>query len=341
MDFGFDEEQCDYRDAVRDAFDRSVTSNSVREVWAEGHDYQGAHGDALAQVDMWGMLVREDSGGSGAGVLDLVLPLEECGRYAVAEPVVETVLLAPLLFQQWRPGFPGADALLAGIAAGEKIVAATIDGATLVSDGDRADALIVIERNEVHCLFAGRFVSHPVAGIDPSRRLARCSYVLDETTLVTDAPDLVALARATVMAGTSALAVGVADKMCVTTRDYLLQRVQFGRVIGSFQALKHRLANVAVAIEAARSLAWNALYRVSISDPGAELAAEAAKSASSEALAIAGAASLQLHGGIGFTWEHDLHFWLQRGKALELAFGAAGHHRRAIGSRLLDESSAA
>ena len=341
MDFGFDKEQRDYQDAVRDALDRSVTVSSLREVWSEGHDYSGAHGVALSKVDLWGLLVAVNSGGSGADVLDLALPLEECGRFAVAEPIVETSLLAPLLLQQWRPGLPGADALLAGIAAGEKIVAATMDGATLVSDGARAEALIVIEHNEVHCLFAGQFVAHPVAGIDPSRRLARCTYMLDKTTLVTDSPELVALARATAMAGTATLAVGVADQMCVMTRDYLLQRVQFGRVIGSFQALKHRLADVAVAIEAARSLAWNALYRVSKSDPETELAAEAAKSAASEALILAGAAALQLHGGIGFTWEHHLHFWLQRGKSLELAFGSAHDHRRAIGSRLLEESSAA
>ncbi|MET4705181.1 acyl-CoA dehydrogenase family protein [Frigoribacterium sp. UYMn621] len=341
MDFDFDEEQYSYRDAVRDAFGRSVTPGSVREVWSQGHAYDGSHGRVLAQLDLWGMLVEERFGGSGASVLDLALPLEECGQFAVAEPIVETLVVAPLLLQEWCPDFPGAETLLTGIASGEFVVAVAMDGASLVSDGARADALIVIDRDEIHLLRTGQFLAAPVAGIDPSRRLARCEFVLDQSTLVTDSPTIAARARAAVMAGNAALAVGVAGRMCEMTRNYLLQRVQFGRVLGSFQALKHRLADVAVAVEAARSLTWNALYRVSTSDSGAELAATAAKSASNEALAIAGRASLQLHGGVGFTWEHDLHLWLQRGKALEIANGSASEHRQAIGSLILDEVDSA
>lgn len=341
MDFGFDDEQYDYRDAVKDAFERLVTPESIRRTWERGHAYDGAHGSALSQVDMWGLLVDERYGGSGASILDLTLPLEECGRFAVAEPVVETLLLAPLLLQEWCPGRVDAEGLLTGIAAGETVIAVAMDGARLVSDGLRARALIVIERNEIHLLRSGEFAAEAVDGIDPSRRLARCSFTLDDSTLLTRSAEITGRARAAVMAGAAAVAVGVADQMVDMTREYLLQRVQFDRVIGSFQSLKHRLADAAVSVEAARSLAWNAVYRVSISADDAELAATAAKAAANETLAVAGAASLQLHGGIGFTWEHNLHLWLQRAKSLELSFGTAGDHRRAIGSRLIEEVSAA
>jgi alkylation response protein AidB-like acyl-CoA dehydrogenase len=118
------------------------------------------------------------------------------------------------------------------------------------------------------------------------------------------------------------------------TTSYVKARQQFGRPVGSFQAVKHRLADAHTAVEQARAATWYAAYALAMHQEDAVIAASIAKVQASEAEASANAAALQLHGGIGFTWEHDLHLWLKRGKALEQAYGSASAHRRVIAHHL-------
>ena len=129
-------------------------------------------------------------------------------------------------------------------------------------------------------------------------------------------------------------------RLLETTTAYVKARQQFGRPVGSFQAVKHRLADAHTAVEQARAATWYAAYALANGLDDAPVAASAAKAVASDAEAFANSASLQLHGGIGFTWEHDLHLWLKRGKALEQAYGSAAAHRRLIADHLFREGAA-
>ncbi|MCZ4497549.1 MAG: hypothetical protein JWQ74_102 [Marmoricola sp.] len=334
MDFDFDVSQRNFRDTARGLLRDSFPASRLREVWNQGHDYDHRLWKELSKLGVSGVLIDDRFGGFGGDVVDLLLVLEEFGAATVPEPVVETALIAPMVI-----GALGDDAVkkrwLPGLAAGD-LVAAVATGTTgvIVADGLSADLLVVCVDRQVHLVGPDRVTGRRVQSADPSRRLAECDISVDDTTLLSDDERAVPLVERIGAVGTASLLVGLSQHLIEVTRDYLLTRHQFGRPIGEFQALKHRLADVAVQTEAARSLTWNAGYRLR-SDEGDELAAMVAKAAASHAGYLAGAAALQLHGGIGFTWEHDLHLWLQRGKAWEAAFGSTEQHRISVGAAIL------
>ena len=130
---------------------------------------------------------------------------------------------------------------------------------------------------------------------------------------------------------------GIGRKLLEMTLEHVKSRTQFDRPVGSFQAVKHKLANVHVQLESSRASAWYAAYALSTRAADLDRAASVAKASAAEAAHLANVEALQCHGGIGFTWEHDLHFWLKRGLALEPAYGSAGEHRARLGRVVLAE----
>lgn len=336
MHFDLDDLQYEFRDAVRKVLTAELSPADLRAIWEQGHDYSSTVWPHLVSLGLPGLLVPAAHGGGDGAPVDLVLLLEECGSACLPEPIVETALIAPLVLSRAGTDQHRAE-WLPRLAAGEAIVATCLGEDRLVPDGARADAVLVRQGDELHWVPRSRVHATPVQGIDPSRRLAECAFDLGPDTLLATGPEAVRVAQDAGAFGTAALLVGLAQRLTGTTRDYLLERRQFGRVIGSFQALKHRLADVAVQTEAARSLVWYASYALSESTPDATRAVHMAKAAANEAAFAANYAALQLHGGIGFTWEHDLHFWLQRGKALERSFGSTTQHRAALADEVLAE----
>jgi len=334
MHFDLDDLQYEFRDAVQKVLLAELPPHELRTVWDAGHEYSGTAWPQLASLGLPGLLVPAEHGGGDAAPADAVLLLEECGYHCLPEPVVETALLAPTLLVRFGDEQRKTD-WLPRLAAGNVVVSACLGNERLVSDGARADVVLVRRGEELHWVPAAAVNATPVRGADPSRRLARCEFSLDTSTLLTEDCDAAGAAADLGAFGTAALLVGISQRLTDTTRDHVLERRQFGRVIGSFQAVKHRLADVAVRIEAARSLLWYAAYALSHETDDASRAASCAKAAANEAAFAANYAALQLHGGIGFTWEHDLHFWLQRGKALERSFGSTDHHRAAVADGFL------
>ncbi|MCW2792912.1 MAG: hypothetical protein JWO76_2010 [Nocardioides sp.] len=336
MHFDLDELQYEFRDAVRKVLSAELSPAHLRAIWEEGHDYSSTIWPHLVSLGLPELLVPGAHGGGDGAPVDVVLLLEECGYACLPEPIVETGLIAPLVLSRFGTEQQQAE-WLPRLAAGEAIVATCLGEDHLVADGARADAVLVRKDDELHWVPRTAVHATPVEGIDPSRRLALCEFELGADTLLAADPEAVRAAQDAGAFGTSALLVGLAQRLTETTRDYLLERQQFGRPIGSFQALKHRLADVAVQTEAARSLVWYASYALSEGSADASRAVHMAKAAANEAAFAANYAALQLHGGIGFTWEHDLHFWLQRGKALERSFGSTAHHRTALADDILAE----
>lgn len=334
MDFDFNDTQRNFRDSVRDHLSSYFPDSLLRDVWEEGHSYNHRIWKGLADLGVAGVLVDEAFGGFGGDVVDLALVLEEVGAFAVPEPIAETALIAPLVIGTFG-GTKAKERWLPSIAAGEMMVAvASGTRDTIVPDGLTADLLLVQEGRSVHLVEQSRVTGRPLRGIDPSRRLSECDIEISEATLLTDDPAGAALVDRVGAMATSSLLVGLAQRLLDTTREYVLSRRQFGRPIAEFQALKHRLADVALHTEAARSLAWHAAYRLGTED-AVPSASALAKSAASRAAYLASSAALQLHGGIGFTWEDNLHLRLQRGKAWEISFGDTDQHRVQVGATIL------
>ncbi|HVS44465.1 MAG TPA: acyl-CoA dehydrogenase family protein [Candidatus Dormibacteraeota bacterium] len=328
MDFDFSPEQYLLRDTVRDLLRRECTPAAIRASWASETGRSPERWRKLADLGVVGLTVAEEHGGAGMDEVDLVLILEEAGRSLLPEPLLETTAVgAPLIARC------GSEALRAGwlarITAGDATVTVGLAGSPYVADAT-AD-LVVLERDgALHAVTQDRLTVRPLRSVDGARRIFSVTAELgDDTVLSTSAADA-RWAFDHAAAATAAELVGIAGAMLDMTVAYVKQREQFGRRIGSFQAVQHKLAETLLLVDSARSAVYYAAWALANDTPDASIAASVAKAYASDAERRANAEALQLHGGIGFTWEHDLHLWLKRGKALELQYGDADLHRRRI-----------
>jgi len=326
VDFSFSEEQLALRDLARDLFEKESPPSRLRALW-DGAPWDRRVWETMAKAGLTGLTVPEEYGGAGGTEIDLVLVLEEAGRAALPEPLLETVAVAaPLIAEagtekqrrEWLPR----------IAAGTAIV--TIGG-RLVPFAGTADLLIHLtstaKETRVYAVPSGKFRANEVATEDR----AVPTFVVEQVNVrgTRMAGGVEAYERVVgrrIVAAASTLN-GIALKLLELSVEHAKTRHQFGRPIGSFQAVKHQLADVYVAVECARSATWYAAWAMATRTPDAEDAVSAAKATASDAAELANRVALQVHGGIGFTWEHDVHFWLKRGKSLEATWGSAAEHR--------------
>lgn len=343
MHFAFTDTQLEFRDTVRQVLAKECTPDDVRAAYA-APAARTPRWATLADLGVAGLTVPEAHGGLGLGLVDLVLLAEEAGRVALPEPLVATTgLAAPLLADLAAPGAAGAriGPWLDATAAGD-LVAAVADPArpsVPVAGADGADLFLLVadgaDGPELHGLDAASVSVTPVPSLDPTRRMGTPAWTPSpDTVLVTGAGAAAHLAttadRAAVATGAELL--GLADAMVARTAAYAKDRQQFGKPIGSFQAVKHLLAGAQVLLEFARPVVYGAAWALDTGDAHASRAASVAKARASDAAVEAARVSLQVHGAIGYTWECDLHLYLKRTWALAEAWGSAADHR----ARLLD-----
>jgi alkylation response protein AidB-like acyl-CoA dehydrogenase len=214
-----------------------------------------------------------------------------------------------------------------------------LEGVPFVQDADVVDFVIAQDDEELHLVPQENVRSTPMASEDRSRRLFTVQADMSQKNRVTKEASAVETARSRGASATASFLNGISLRLLEMTLDHVKARQQFGRPVGSFQAVKHKLASVHVAVEAARSAAWYAAYALARRLPDAHPAASAAKAAAADAAALAGTEALQCHGGIGFTWEHDLHLWLKRAKALEPSYGSASEHRQRRALNLFERTA--
>jgi 3-oxochol-4-en-24-oyl-CoA dehydrogenase len=324
---------------------------------AAGYD-QSMWRRANDEIGLTGLLVPDSSGGMDADLLTIGVVFEELGRVLVRAPFLSTIGLAtPALLRAADAG--RAASLLADIAAGAAVALAwsgdrpsatdiVWDGAQLhgvapvVIDGVDADQVLVAARsldaNEVVLIQAATESIGRTAlpALDTTRRLGRLTFDATPGELLgpSAAPGLdYAIAIGTLLLG--AELVGAAQRVLEVAVEYARTRFQFGQPIGAFEAVKHRCADMLVDVELARSLVYSALVTVD-HDPGAAEteAAIVGGFVGDAALAVA-ASNIQVHGGIGFTWEHDAHLYLKRAKSSQLLFATPTAHRRRA-ARLLE-----
>ena len=326
MNFDFSDDQYALRDAARDFFSGESSPGYVRASWDTETGRSPELWRKMAETGFVGLTVPEEHGGLGMNEIDLVLILEEAGRAALPEPLLETTAVGvPLLLEagteaqqkEWLPR----------VAAGEAIVTVQLAGAPTVADAHVADLLIVQRGDELHAVPKGSFTFTAQPSLDGARRVFTVEAQTSGETRMAGGAAEAAKAFDRGAAGTAAILNGLSQRMLDMTVSYVQDRQQFGRPIGSFQAVKHKLAETLLVVETSKAAAWYAAYALANDAPDRSVAASVAKSYAADAEAKANYESLQCHGGIGFTWEHDLHLWLKRGKALEAAYGSAAWHR--------------
>jgi alkylation response protein AidB-like acyl-CoA dehydrogenase len=298
--FAFTDDQLAFRDAVRELLERECTPAHVRTAWTNATGRVPGLWDQLTEMGVVGMLLPEARGGLGMTMADLVLILEETGRCAVPEPIVETAAFGAELLDH----------------AGETLAS----GHDLVPWADTAD-VIVTE--------AGRFEPAevelvPHVSVDGSRRL----FEVHGSPATADRAVLEgAFVRGVI--GTAAQQCGLAQRMLDLTAAYAKERRQFGVPIGSFQAVKHHLANARVALEFARPLVYRAAVTLD------RVHASMAKCKADDAALVTARAALQCHGAIGYTTEYDLHLYMKRAWALARSMGDGRLHRGRVAEAIL------
>jgi alkylation response protein AidB-like acyl-CoA dehydrogenase len=323
--FGFTEDQLAFRDTVRALLADACPPAAVRLAWESGPGYDPELWRRLAEMGVLGLLAPEDQGGLGLTEVDLVLLLEETGRAALPGPIVEHAAVAvPMLAA-------AGQADLAKRAAGGEVVVTWSDRAERVGWAGAADAVLLSSGGAVRLVPAGGItVVEPLDCVDRSRRDARVEWA-GGTVLGT--ADL-GLARDRAALGAAAQLCGLAAQMIQVTVEYTTQRRQFGVPIGSYQAVKHHLADALLRLEHARPPVYRAAWSVAHDLPTRGRDVSMAKAMANQAAAVSARAALQCHGAIGYTWEHDLHLWMKRAWVLERAWGDTAVHRARVADAL-------
>ncbi|BBX08233.1 acyl-CoA dehydrogenase family protein [Mycolicibacterium aichiense] len=287
----------------------------------------------IADAGWAGLEVPEHLGGSGATFAEVAVICEEIGRAASATSFLGSAVLAVGVLNCLAPSAT-RDRLLAGIASGETRVAVALEPLGFVPDAGGADTVLVLSDGGV-AEAAVTITAQPV--LDETRRLARVAVEQRSQVMVFDGDPEDAVRRIHDRAAVAIAcdSLGVAEAMLAATVSYVTMRHQFSRPIGSFQAVKHACADMHVAIAVARQLVRAAVHAVAENQPDAGAAAARAKSyACSTAVDVAGKA-LQLHGGIGYTWESGIHIYLKRAALNRSLFGSPAAHRHQLAQSYL------
>ncbi|MFN8071808.1 MAG: acyl-CoA dehydrogenase family protein [Mycobacterium sp.] len=311
------EERQMLRQTVAALVDKHAGPEAVRRAMESDRGYDAHLWTMLCeQVGAAALVVPEEMGGAGGELADAAAVLEELGRNLVPTPLLPTTLAELGLLAAGDPD----TATLEQLAAGELIGTVAVDRDYVVN-GDIADVVLGIEDGRV-VRWTDVTVA-PLTPLDPTRRLARITP--GGSTVVGPDPGLADIAAVLL----AAEQIGAAARCLDLTVEYTKQRVQFGRPIGSFQALKHRMADLYVAVQSARAVVGDAVADLT------PVSAALARLAASEAFCTVAGEAIQLHGGIAITWEHDMHLYFKRAHSSAQLLGPPRDQVRRLESEVL------
>ncbi len=374
MNFDLSKAQKLLQQSARDFFARECRPERVRELMVSETAYDDHLWRGIADQGWTGLIIPEEYGGLGLNPVDLIAVAEEMGRACFPGPFIPTLWAAALIGRAGNEG--QRQQYLEPISNGElKATVALLEESAdwnpaavelraekdgknyhlsgskmFVADAAVADLIICVARSGEDLVLlpvergANGLKITPTPGIDSTRKL----YTLEFDNLAT--PEANALAfttrtREALEAATDVAVValcaemlGVMEWTLETSVEYAKTRQQFGKPIGSYQAVQHQCADMFLMTEGARSAIYYAAWAVSENDPTAKLAVSVAKAYCSDAVREVGNRGVQVHGGIGFTWEHNLQLYYKRAKSSEIMFGDANHHREEIARLALDQT---
>lgn len=323
MRFALSAEQAQFGAALRDALaDADVPAAARR--WAAGDVEPGlAVWKRLSELGVTALAVPESAGGLGAHPVDLVVAFEALGRAAMPGPVIESFAVGPTLLAGIRADQEGRE-WLAELASGELLASVVAPpDVPLALDADVAGLVLEVAGGAVRTAE----VAEPVESIDPARRLFR---VRPTRALAEQLPEAIARALDLGVLACAAQLVGAGEGLLAAAVTHARTREQFGRPIGEFQAVAHRLADVRVGLEIARPLVHAAALAWADDSADNVRDVSAAKVAAGQAAHRAARAALQVHGALGYTREHDVSLWLPKVRALDACWGTPARHRARI-----------
>jgi alkylation response protein AidB-like acyl-CoA dehydrogenase len=369
MNFAFSDEQEELRAAVRRFLAEKSPESEVRRLMDTTDGYDPAVWSQMAdQLGLQSLTIPEEFGGSGFTYVELLVVLEEMGAALLCAPFFSSVALAANALLTSGDD-EAKKSYLPGIASGETIATLAItedngkwdfsgiecaatqqgDGWVLhghkmfVIDGHVADLIIVAARTAAGVsLFAvpgdaSGLTRTPLPTMDQTRKQARLQFAEVPATLIgTDGGAEAGLSKTLDLAAVALAAeqVGGAQHVLDASVEYAKTRIQFGRPIGSFQAIKHKCADMLLEVESAKSAAYYAAWAAAEDSDELPVVASLAKSYCSEAYFHSAAENIQIHGGIGFTWEHPAHLYFKRAKSSELLLGDPSYHRELLAQRI-------
>jgi alkylation response protein AidB-like acyl-CoA dehydrogenase len=370
MDFDLSKPQKMLQDSVREFLSRNCNLERVRELMETPTAYDAELWEGLTDQGWTALTLPEEHEGLGLGAVDLVAVAEAMGSFTMPGPFVSNLWAAELIAASGNDAI--AKDALPGVADGEARVTVALleekaswdpadvalvleeagDGFKMsgeklfVPDAEVADLILVVGRlgGDLAIVAVDRDADgvavEAMPAMDATRKLYKMSFddVVGGALVARGDAAEEALARATRLATVAVCGelVGGMQWVLDTTVEYAKTREQFGRPIGSFQAVQHHCADILYFLESARSAAYYAAWAVSVDDPGADTAVSVAKAYCSDAAREVGNLGIQVHGGIGFTWEHDLHLFYKRAKSNEILFGDATFHRDRIAAMVID-----
>jgi alkylation response protein AidB-like acyl-CoA dehydrogenase len=319
MNFDLSDEQREIKDTARDFLSSRFPAGKVREL-AEGRRYDDGIWDEVRELGWPGIAISEQHGGQGLGTVELVLLCEEIGYACAPLPFLGNALAGLTIadggsdeqMERWLPG----------IASGEARGAVALDpeDPALVADAEGAAVLALPSGDAGRLVEPGEAEIETLELIDATRSYARVSATGGD-----QLPVETGMYRG--MVALAAELTGVAQRAMEMAVEYARERQQFGRPIGSYQAVSHRCAAMLYDVEESRSLAYYSAWCADAEPESLPLAAHMAKARASDAAWAVTSSALQVFGGIGFTWEHDLQFWLKRARVSGQLLGSARRHR--------------
>jgi len=331
MDFELSDDQRALQEAAAALLDDLASSERVRAAAKDERGYDGVLWKAMVDQGWMGVELPADGGGLGLGTVEAAVLFEQVGRHVAPAPFVESTLALGALARAGAEGW--VERLVGGDAVG--CVAWRPDAP--VPYAPVSDVAVVLHPDHV---VAVDLTAGPPIRREQAMDLTRPLGWLDLAGRPTESLGGDEEANELLDRGAAAYAatlLGGAARVLELTVDYAKERVQFGKPIGSFQAVKHRCADMLVDVEGMRSVAYWAAWSIGAGEPDRSMAASTAKVWCSDAAKRVMASGLQVHGGIGFTWEHDLHLFLKRSQLDQVAFGDATDHRERL-ARLLRKS---
>ena len=367
MNFAFTEEQEELRNIVRSFMEDKSPESAVRDLMETDGGYDEAVWAQMAeQLGLQSLIIPEEYGGQGFGYVELIVVLEEMGRSLICSPFFSTVVLATNALLQ-SGNAAAMEKHLPGIASGETIATLALaeangrwdaDGVAIEASGDSdsvtlsGEKMFVIDGSTANLIVAARSnggvhlytVDGDAAGLtreslstmDQTRKQARLTFDNTPAEHLADTNNFEMMSTILDLAavGLAAEQVGGAQFVMEMAVQYAKDRVQFGRPIGSFQAIKHKCADMLLEVESAKSAAYYAGWCAAEMNDELPSVASLAKAYCSEAYFHCAAENIQIHGGIGFTWEHPAHLYFKRAKSSELMFGDPAYHRELLAQRI-------
>ncbi|HEY0974996.1 MAG TPA: acyl-CoA dehydrogenase family protein [Solimonas sp.] len=338
MDFTFDEQQLAFRDAIRKFLMVEAAPEMLRDIWETQIGRSAELRAKLADQGLTALSVPEEFGGIAQGDLDWVLVQQELGYFAIPDSLTATGYLAVYILNQLPANHALRGEWLPKIASGEARIAVGHPINPMVADAKNSNLLLLWHDDELHAVKPADTQLSQNPSIDQSRRLYKVTWTPSAATRVLGADAGRALWAGVIdRAGLaiSAQLLGLAQRMLDLGVDHAAQRKQFGKPIGSFQAVKHHMADVAVKVEFAEPVVHRAAAALAENDAKASVYVSHARLAAGEAALLAARKSIQVHGAMGYTWEADLQMFMKRAWALDATWGDRTFHKARVEAHVL------